>query len=111
MVALLVPYATSYSIVFAVAGWIGVCSAGVRGRPLVIGVLGFAGGGLTTAVLVAALLNLHLIGGSPLLAVMDYAIPMTLPWVIGGGVIGRALNHERHSNGGLRTSTSENQSR
>jgi hypothetical protein len=91
---LLFQYAVSYSIVFAIAGLIGLSSAGVRGRPLGIGVLGFSGGGFTTAVLVVALLNVQLIGGSPLRAVIGYAIPMTLPWIIGAAVVTHALNRE-----------------
>ncbi|HEY6357214.1 MAG TPA: hypothetical protein VIX35_03155, partial [Vicinamibacterales bacterium] len=69
---------------------IGLAGAGVRGRPLVIGVLGFSGGGLTTAILVAALLNLHLIDGSPARVFIGFAIPMTLPWVIGAAAIANA---------------------
>jgi len=106
--SLLVQYAISYSIVFAIASSIGLVSAGVRGRPLVVGVFGFAGGGFTTAVLIVALLNAHAIGGSPLRAVMGYAIPITLPWVI-GAVIARALTDEQRRN--VRNRTSENQSR
>ena len=108
--SLLVQFAASYSIVFGIASLIGLFSAGMRGRPLVIGVLSFAGGGFTTAVLVVALLNVHLIGGSPLRALISYAIPMTLPWV-GGVVIARALTDEQQRNVGLRNSTSENQLR
>jgi hypothetical protein len=108
--SLLVQYAVSYSIVFAIAGLIGLFGASVQGRPLVIGVLGFAGGGFTTALLVVALLSVRLIGGSPLRALMGYAIPMTVPWVIGGFVTTRALNDEQRMNVGLRTSTSENKS-
>jgi hypothetical protein len=89
--SLLVQYAVSYPIVFGMAGSIGVLSVGMRGRRFVIGVLGFAGGGLTAAVLLFVLLNVHLIGGSPLRAVMGYAIPMTLPWVIGGVTIARTM--------------------
>jgi hypothetical protein len=87
---LLAGYAFSYSIVFAIAGWIGLSSAGVRGQPLLIGVLGFSGGGFTTAVLIVFLLSVHLIGGSPVRALLGFAIPMTLPWVIGVGVYIRA---------------------
>lgn len=106
---LLVQFAVSYSIVFGIAGLTGLLSAGMRGRPLLIGVLGFAGGGFTTAILVVSLLNVHLIGGSTVRAVMGYTIPMTLPWV-GGVVITRALNDEQR-NIHLRSDTSANLSR
>jgi hypothetical protein len=105
--ALLVWYAVSYSVAFAIVGLLGVFSTGVRGRSLVISVVGFAGGGFITAVLLVALLNAHLIGGSPLRAVIGYAIPMMLPWVIGGVVIDHALDHE-HRNVALPRSASEN---
>jgi hypothetical protein len=91
---LLVGYVFSYSLVFSIAGLIGLAAAGVRGRPLMIGVLSFSAGGLTTAVLVVDLLNLQLIGGSPVRALLGFAIPMTLPWVIGGAAISKARDDE-----------------
>lgn len=93
--SLLVGFAVSYSIVFGISSVIGLFSAGVRGQPLVIGLLSFSGAGFATAVLVVSLLNVHLIGGSPLRALMGYAIPLTLPWV-GGVVLARALTDEQH---------------
>ena len=95
---LLAGYAFSYSIAFGLAGLVGLSSAGVRGQPLVTGVLGFSGGGFTTAVLIVTLLSVHLIGGSPLRVVVGYAIPMTLPWVIGGVVVTYAINDDQRRN-------------
>jgi hypothetical protein len=88
---LLFGYALGYSIVFAIAGWIGLSGAAMPGRPRVIGVVGFSAGGCAAAILLVVLLKVQLIGGSPLRAVMGFAIPMTLPWVIGGVVLDEAL--------------------
>ena len=95
-VSSLTAYSLFYSIVFAAAGLIGLLSAGVRGRPLVIGILGFAGGGFTTAVLVVAMLNLYPIAGSPVRVVMGFAIPMTLPWAIGAAAIANVCDEQRN---------------
>lgn len=101
--SLFVQFAVAYSIVFGIASVIGLFSAGMRGRPLVVGVLSFAGGGFTTAVLVVSLLNVHVIGGSPLRAVIGFAIPMTLPWVGGGVAMARALTNKRQRSVGPST--------
>jgi hypothetical protein len=98
---LLARYAFSYSTVFAIAGLIGLSSAAVRGRPLVVGVLGFSVGGFTTAALVVALLSANLLGGSSIRTVLAYAVPLTLPWVIGAVVVTEALSDEQRRNVGL----------
>ena len=80
----LLAYVLSYSIVFGIAGLIGLSSAAVSGRPLLFGVLSFSFGGCATAILLVVLLNMNVIGGSPLRAAVGFAIAMTFPWVIGG---------------------------
>ena len=90
-------YVFNYSIAFGIGGIIGLVNADARGQPLYVGVLGFCGGGIAGALLFVALLEAqlaHLIGSSPFIALCDYAVPMTVPWVIGGAVTAQALKGE-----------------
>jgi hypothetical protein len=100
---LLVPYALAYAAAFAVAGWIGLAGADVRGRPRVAGIAGFSGGGCATAILIVGLLKAQLIGGSLLSVLVAYALPMTVPWVIGGVVVFLNVPALQRSNQGTRS--------
>jgi hypothetical protein len=88
-------FTLAFSLVFAIAGMIGLFSAGVRGRALVTGVLGFAAGGCATVILLVVLWKVGLFGGSLLRVVFAYAIPMTLPWIIGVVLFMEGLKREQ----------------
>src|SRR5262245_4489839 len=83
------------ALVFAIAGMIGLFGAGVRRRALLTGILGFAAGGCATVILLGVLWSVGLFGGSLLRVVFAYAIPMTLPWIIGVGLFMEGLKRER----------------
>jgi hypothetical protein len=90
-------FTLGFALVFAIAGMIGLFSAGVRGRALVTGTLGFAAGGCATVILLVVLWKVGLFGGSLLRVVFVYAISMTLPWIIAVVLFVEGLKREQPS--------------
>ena len=85
--ALLLGYGGGWFLLFAIAASLPTLFT-VAGRKLAIAAFfAFGTGGGIAGGLIAVLLITHSIGGSPAAVAMAFAIPFTLPWIVGATIM------------------------
>ena len=81
--ALLLGYSVGWCFLFGVAAALPMLFTRTGHESLVAAFVSFGAGGGAAGGLIAGLLILHKLGGSPTAVMLDFAIPFTLPWIVG----------------------------
>lgn len=82
--ALLVAYSGSWFLLFGLAAALPMLFSVTGRQSLFAAFLPFGIGGAVAGGLIAVLIATHQLGGSSVAVAIDFAIPFTVPWAVGG---------------------------
>ena len=80
-------YPVGWFLLFGLAAALPTLSSATRRQAIFPTFLPFGFGGAIAGFLIAILLATHQLGGSSLAVMIDFAIPFSVPWIVGGAAI------------------------